>query len=85
MNELSCHSGTSYDEIWNFINTNLNKVIEFHYELKGFNCWGNDETDIITLDSNGLEFIKNYMGNQFEYRKNGAYVHNIKLVSYETL
>lgn len=80
MNKLSCHSGTSYSEIWEFINQHLGKTVRFHYEEKGYMTWGNDEVKDIILNEEGINWIKSYMGTELEYRNgNDAYVHNIEL------
>lgn len=80
MNKLECHSGTSYEEIMKFINNNIGKTIKFHYEIKGYTTWGNDEVDEIELNANGLAWINSYLGSKEEYRNNSAYVHNIEVI-----
>lgn len=80
--KLECHSSTSYEEIINFLNNNLNKKVKFHYEIKGFNEWENDDIKEITLNKEGLEWIHNYLGKHYEYRtsNNDSYAHNIEII-----
>lgn len=81
MEKLNCHSGTSYDDIIDFINKNKGRTIKFHYELKGYSTWGNDVIDEIFLDDVGLSIINDYLGSKADYRDvNSAYVHNIEVI-----
>lgn len=80
MHELKCHSSTPYNEIINFIYENKGKIIFFHYEEKGYASWGYDEVKEIELNDEGINWIKDYLGTEYEYRnKNSAYVHSIKV------
>lgn len=79
MIELNCHSSTSYDEIVDFIKSNKGKNVHFHYELKGYDSWGNDEVLESVIDENFINWLEEYMGSKYEYRNNSAYVHAIKI------
>lgn len=79
--ELICHSGTTYNEIWDFINQHQNKRAKIHYELKGYTTWGNDDEEVIFLDEYGLFWLNDYMGTESEYRNNSAYIHKITIYS----
>ena len=80
--KLQCHSGTTYKQIWDFVNQHLNKRVKIHYELLGHDTWGNDYEEIMILDEYGIRWLQNYMGTEEEYRdKNSAYIHNITIYS----
>jgi hypothetical protein len=80
--KLECHSGTTYKEIWDFVNQHKGKRAKIHFKLKGFTEWGNDEDEVVILDEYGIWWLQNYMGTEEEYRKtNDAYIHNITIYS----
>lgn len=76
------HSGSSFKEIWDFVNQHKGKRAKIHFELKGFTEWGNDEEEVVILDEYGIWWLEDYMGAEEEYRKtNDAYIHNITIYS----
>lgn len=77
--KLECHSGTTYEEIWEFLNQHPNKRAKIHFEYKGFTPWGNDDEEVLILDENGIDWLNDYMGTKDEYRNNSAYIHNITI------
>lgn len=78
MERMNCHSSTKYDEIMSFIEAHKGKKCYFHYEIKGYDRWGNDNFMDFVLDDKAIKWIKEYMGTKQEYRNtNNAYVHNI--------
>ena len=79
MKKLECHSSTSYDEIINFILENKGSLVDFHYEIKGYVDWGNDDVKKCIINDDFLNWLYDYMGSKKEYRDNSAYVHNIKI------
>jgi len=79
--KLECHSGTTYKEIFDFVNKYPNKRAKIHFEMKGFTTWGNDDEEVIFLDEHGLSWLNYYMGTESEYRNNSAYIHNITIYS----
>ena len=53
MEKLNCHSGTRKEEIIAFVNANIGKKIEVHFEENIIDTWGDD--NILIYDTSIYE------------------------------